>query len=62
MLKAALKYIKVRTSLEKIYFVLFDGAALKVFEDTYQKLTARSAPSALWKKVVVNVMISTRGF
>ncbi|MFZ0962507.1 MAG: macro domain-containing protein [Terriglobia bacterium] len=47
MLKAALEHIKVRTSLEKIYFVLFDGAALKVFEDTYQKLTARSAPSAL---------------
>ncbi len=47
MLKAVLEHIKVRTSLEKIYFVLFDGAALKVFEETYQKLTARPAARAL---------------
>ena len=46
MLKAVLDHIKMRTSLEKIYFVLFDDAALKVFEETYQQLmTAR--PSAL---------------
>jgi len=41
MLKATLDHIKMRTSLEKIYFVLFDGAALKVFEESYQRLTAR---------------------
>jgi O-acetyl-ADP-ribose deacetylase (regulator of RNase III) len=47
MLKAVLEHIKMRTSLEKIHFVLFDDAALKVFEETYQKLTARPAPNAL---------------
>jgi O-acetyl-ADP-ribose deacetylase (regulator of RNase III) len=47
MLKAVLEHIKVRTSLEKIYFVLFDAAALKVFEETYQQLTARPAPRTL---------------
>jgi O-acetyl-ADP-ribose deacetylase (regulator of RNase III) len=41
MLKAVLEHIKVRTSLEKIYFVLYDDAALKVFEETYQVLTGR---------------------
>jgi len=43
MLKAVLDHIKVRTSLEKIHFVLFDDAALKAFEETYQQLTARPA-------------------
>jgi len=43
MLKVLLDHIKVRTSLEKIYFVLFDDAALKVFEETYQKLAGRPA-------------------
>jgi len=47
MLKATLDHIKMRTSLEKIYFVLFDEAALKVFEETHQKLTARPAAKAL---------------
>ena len=41
MLKAVLDHIKMRTSLEKIYFVLFDDAALRVFEETYQSFTAR---------------------
>jgi O-acetyl-ADP-ribose deacetylase (regulator of RNase III) len=47
MLKAVLEHVKVRTSLERIYFVLFDGAALKVFEETYQQLTGRPAARAL---------------
>lgn len=47
MLKAVLEHIKMRTSLEKIYFVLFDDAALKVFEEAYQQLTARPAARAL---------------
>ena len=47
MLEAVLDHIKMRTSLEKIYFVLFDEAALKVFEDSYQQLTARPAQRAL---------------
>jgi O-acetyl-ADP-ribose deacetylase (regulator of RNase III) len=41
MLKVVLDHTKMHTSLEKIHFVLFDDAALKVFEDTHQKLTAR---------------------
>lgn len=41
MIKQVLDHIKSRTSLEKIYFVLFDDAALKIFEETYKKLTAR---------------------
>jgi O-acetyl-ADP-ribose deacetylase (regulator of RNase III) len=41
MLKVVLEHIKVRTSLEKIYFVLYDDAVLKVFEETYQELTGR---------------------
>ena len=43
MIKEVLDHIKTRTSLEKVYFVLFDDAALKVFEDTYSKLTSRPA-------------------
>jgi O-acetyl-ADP-ribose deacetylase (regulator of RNase III) len=46
MLKAVLEHIKVRTSLEKIHFVLYDDATLKVFEDTLQKLTSRTQASA----------------
>jgi len=43
MLKVTLDHIKMRTSLEKIHFVLFDEPARKVFEETYQQLTARPA-------------------
>ncbi len=43
MIKEVLSHIQSRTSLETIYFVLFDDAALKVFEDTYKKLTERPA-------------------
>jgi len=44
MISELLEHLKSRTSLEKIYFVLYDDAALKTFEATYRKLTAR--PSA----------------
>jgi O-acetyl-ADP-ribose deacetylase (regulator of RNase III) len=47
VLKSAIDHAKVRTSLEKIYFVLFDDAALKVFEETFQLLTGRPAARAL---------------
>jgi len=43
MLKVLLDHINVRTSLEKVLFVLFDDTALTVFEETYQKLTRRPA-------------------
>ena len=43
MLKELLDHLRSRTSLEKVYFVLFDDTALKVFEETYKKMTARPA-------------------
>ena len=46
MLSQVLEHLKSRSSLEQIYFVLFDDAALKVFEETYQKLTGRSLGQA----------------
>jgi O-acetyl-ADP-ribose deacetylase (regulator of RNase III) len=46
MIREVLEHLKSRTSLEKICFVLFDEAALKVFEDTYQQLTGRPADKA----------------
>ncbi|MBZ5542175.1 MAG: macro domain-containing protein [Acidobacteriia bacterium] len=41
MLSKVLEHLKSRSSLEQIYFVLFDDAALKAFEETYQQLTGR---------------------
>jgi O-acetyl-ADP-ribose deacetylase (regulator of RNase III) len=41
MMKAVLEHIRMRTGLEKIYFVLFDEAALQVFEETYQQMVTR---------------------
>jgi O-acetyl-ADP-ribose deacetylase len=41
MIREVFEHLKSRSSLEKIYFVLYDDAALKVFEETYKKLTAR---------------------
>ncbi|MGA2072175.1 MAG: macro domain-containing protein [Terriglobia bacterium] len=46
MLKAVLEHIRIRTSLEKIHFVLYDDTALKAFEEAFQKLTARPQASA----------------
>jgi O-acetyl-ADP-ribose deacetylase (regulator of RNase III) len=43
MISELLEHLKSRTSLEKIYFVLYDDVALKTFEETYKKLTARPA-------------------
>ncbi len=43
MISELLEHLKSRTSLEKIYFVLYDDAALRTFEETYRKLTARPA-------------------
>ena len=41
MLREVLDHLKSRSTLEKIYFVLFDDAALKVFEQVYAELTGR---------------------
>jgi O-acetyl-ADP-ribose deacetylase (regulator of RNase III) len=46
MLAEVLDHIKSRSSLEKIYFVLFDDAALRVFEEAYTKKTGRPAGHA----------------
>jgi O-acetyl-ADP-ribose deacetylase (regulator of RNase III) len=46
MMKVVLDHIKMRTSLEKICFVLFDDTALKAFDDVLQKLTLRPQADA----------------
>ncbi|HET7215846.1 MAG TPA: macro domain-containing protein [Terriglobia bacterium] len=43
MVSEVLEHLKSRSSLEKIAFVLYDDAALKTFEESYRKLTARPA-------------------
>ena len=43
MIGEVLEHLKSHSSLEKIYFVLYDDAALKVFEETYKNLTAHPA-------------------
>jgi O-acetyl-ADP-ribose deacetylase (regulator of RNase III) len=43
MIEETLEHLKSRTSLERIYFVLYDDAALGIFEETYRQLTARPA-------------------
>lgn len=45
MISEMLEHLKSRSSLEKIYFVLYDDAALKTFEETYKKLSGRPAAS-----------------
>ena len=42
MLTETLQHLETRTSLEKIYFVLYDDAALKTFEEVYHQLTAHA--------------------
>ena len=39
MLREVIGHLKVRSSLEKVNFVLFDEPVLKIFEDAYQELT-----------------------
>ena len=46
MLKVVLEHIKMRTSLEKVCFVLYDDAAFQAFDQTYQKLTSRPLAGA----------------
>lgn len=46
MIREVLEHLKSRTSLEKIYFVLFDEAPLAIFEDAYAKLAGHPAPQA----------------
>src|SRR5205823_9855800 len=46
MIQEVLEHLKTRSSLEKIYFVLYDDAALPAFENTYKLLTARPASNS----------------
>lgn len=46
MITEVLDHLKVRSSLEKVYFVLYDAAALKVFEEMYKQVTGRAAQEA----------------
>ena len=41
MIAEVLRHLKSRTSLEKIYFVLYDDTALQTFEEVYKHFTAR---------------------
>ena len=43
MIREVLEHLKSRSSLEKIYFVLFDDVALQTFEETYKRMTTRPA-------------------
>lgn len=43
MIGEVLDHIKSRSSLESVYFVLYDESALNTFEDTYRQLTARNS-------------------
>lgn len=43
MVSEVLEHLKSRSSLEMIYFVLYDDAAFTTFEEAYKKLTARPA-------------------
>ncbi len=47
MIGEVLDHLKSRTSLEKICFVLFDDAALAVFEEAYRKLVAHPSAQAV---------------
>ena len=46
MLREVMEHCKTPTSIEKIYFVLFDGPALSVFEKTWAELLSRQDVSA----------------
>ena len=41
MIETIREHLKVRSSLEKVFFVLYDEAALRVFEETYREITGR---------------------
>ena len=41
MLSEAMKHLDGETSLKKIFFVLFDSASLKIFEETWKQLAKK---------------------
>jgi O-acetyl-ADP-ribose deacetylase len=46
MLREAVQHLKGQTSLETIYFVLFDEEAKRIFEETWKRVQADAAGSA----------------
>ncbi len=38
MIEEVREHLKLRSTIEKVFFVLCDDAALKVFEETYQEI------------------------
>ena len=46
MLAEVLKHFQGSTSLEQIYFVLFDESALRIFEATWKKMNAEGAAAS----------------
>jgi O-acetyl-ADP-ribose deacetylase len=46
MIEEVREHIKLRSTLEKVYFVLYDDAARKVFEETYRQMTGREPETA----------------
>ena len=45
MLREAAKHLEGPTSVEKIYFVLFDRDALKIFEEVFSELQTKGFDS-----------------
>lgn len=46
MLKEAARHLEGKTSLEKIYFVLFDDEARETFEEAFRELQTKGKPEA----------------
>ena len=46
MLEETKRYLQEQTSVEKIYFVLFDERALRVFEEVWRDMQADAGPRA----------------
>jgi O-acetyl-ADP-ribose deacetylase (regulator of RNase III) len=46
MIREVLEHLRSRSTLETVYFVLFDDAALAAFEESYKKMTARPSAGA----------------
>ncbi|MDE3110365.1 MAG: macro domain-containing protein [Acidobacteriota bacterium] len=44
MLREAVRHLEGETTLEKIYFVLFDAAALSTFKEVFVQMKAKGAP------------------
>ncbi|MDE3170537.1 MAG: macro domain-containing protein [Acidobacteriota bacterium] len=45
MLREAVRHLEGETTLEKIYFVLFDEAALSTFKEVFVQMNAKGAPA-----------------